>query len=851
MGYRIQTGLARRALAILVSLLVAFTVTGCCTICGVLCPAPEPPGNAVKNAAIVNMNHAPSIEPLVATSAGIDVRVRTVDPGTSLSVAAKVNDRDGDQLTYKWSATSGQITGNGPQVTWLVDAPIGATDLNLEVSDGRGGSDRQSLRVWVGTGLPFSGQVLDTEGNPIQGADVEVAGVRTQTDDAGRFEVSVRTNQDRYVLNIVSPDHGPISRILEGPQQDARYSPPEATIQQIDATLPTVLVGSVGVLNCSKPLSAQVDWSEHPFQAIPRLNPNGVQWNYGAVSDEVIGFIRQLLQPTECSAGVGMSLPANALVNRSGNAPPGAVQVALSTFNLASPDAMSGNFSVATDGAARFMESFGAGSVVIRDEASNYQLRDDVTATIKIALDPTVLPQRGVSTSRLVAEGPIQPLAKSIDASQIDVQPASTPDSIVVTPVKLIPETIPLLRYDSSDALWHEIGEASLSEGHYVAEVAHLSAFNADLIKTDPACIRIESAQIVGDYQLEVTIPRSTGGVDVRSWNVNNTDAQTHVVYNLPSNTQVTLRPFVLDSQGIATPLGTFVVDSGDPYSQATSPLPEYPYGVCEGEAVFENTAPPDAPVLSGPAASSGSISLTWAYAWAPCTFCPSTNGYQLEESSTSSVSGFNTIYDSFNMSDRQSPKTFTVNRGQGTYWYRVRAHDNGWTDYSNVVEVTVVPDTVATTLRVVNDLYDEDDYWAKLNTIVNVRIGPTESSVLSSSNYEQLSPSDYYPPDVIPPGIPADYQATTSYREFDVTGYTTEYWVYIEAGWWDLVLDINTFAPLFWEKRQSMILNCDGQSFVPKWSVVRVFQPFGDPEVIRVSDFLPHGNWHQTQFCP
>ena len=91
-------------------------------------------------------------------------------------------------------------------------------------------------------------------------------------------------------------------------------------------------------------------------------------------------------------------------------------------------------------------------------------------------------------------------------------------------------------------------------------------------------------------------------------------------------------------------------------------------------------------PVLSGPSTSTGSFTLTWTYDFTPCGLCSSNDGYRLEESTTSSTAGYSTVYDSFNMAERTSPKSVEVNRSAGTYWYRVRAYDatgGGWTPTS------------------------------------------------------------------------------------------------------------------------------------------------------------------------
>ena len=34
------------------------------------------------------------------------------------------------------------------------------------------------------------------------------------------------------------------------------------------------------------------------------------------------------------------------------------------------------------------------------------------------------------------------------------------------------------------------------------------------------------------------------------------------------------------------------------------------------------------------------------------------------------------------------------------------------------------------------------------------------------------------------------------------------------------------------------------------KWATITIFAPFGSPEIIKVSDFLPHAGWKDTKFC-
>lgn len=100
-------------------------------------------------------------------------------------------------------------------------------------------------------------------------------------------------------------------------------------------------------------------------------------------------------------------------------------------------------------------------------------------------------------------------------------------------------------------------------------------------------------------------------------------------------------------------------------------------------------------PELTASASTTSPFSLTWTMEW-PCydTFggsClgSSSDGYVLEESTTSATSGFTTILEVNGA--RTSPYTTELTRAAGTYHYRVRAVGEGWTGpYSESVTVQV-----------------------------------------------------------------------------------------------------------------------------------------------------------------
>lgn len=107
-------------------------------------------------------------------------------------------------------------------------------------------------------------------------------------------------------------------------------------------------------------------------------------------------------------------------------------------------------------------------------------------------------------------------------------------------------------------------------------------------------------------------------------------------------------------------------------------------------------------PTMAQPVVSNGSIQLSWTFVWSGLV--ATSDGYVLEESSTSPTQGFSQIFSSINSTpaDHTSPKTQSYTRQPGTYYYRVRAGLGGTaTDWSSVVAATVAQPT-STTVTVI-----------------------------------------------------------------------------------------------------------------------------------------------------
>ena len=96
------------------------------------------PGNSVDNTA----NHSPIITYL---KAGLQV----IPPLGSCQIKCVVSDLDGDSLNFLWSASGGDIFGEGSTVTWTAPNTSGNYTITVKVTDGNDGQDMSSIAVKV------------------------------------------------------------------------------------------------------------------------------------------------------------------------------------------------------------------------------------------------------------------------------------------------------------------------------------------------------------------------------------------------------------------------------------------------------------------------------------------------------------------------------------------------------------------------------------------------------------------------------------------------------------------------------------------------------------------------------
>ena len=379
----------------------------------------------------------------------------------------------------------------------------------------------------------FSGRVVSTLEKAVAGARVEVEGEVVETQADGYFKITAKPGR-RYVLNIRKDGFGLLSRIYTTGVQEGHWIMTPGTVQSFDPTQPALLTNVRAPDVCNGPLSSQVDWGEYPSRRVPHfIDGTGAVSN--VVSDEIRSAIAFVEQGDTCNSGISLSLPANSLVSASGTPPVGDVRATISTVDIYDPYSMPGDYTVIADEARGYMVTFGAGGIVMGDEETSYQLKKGAVATLTIPINRAQL--------RLVER----------------------PE-----------ETIPLLLYDEKEGVWKKKGVARLNDeaDAYVAKLSHLSTFNMDLVKTDQACLSINSETIAGDYFLEVTFSYD-GDVVNRSYLVDNTPEKLHAVYNLPSYTDVALRAFE-PIVGVTIPItDTIVVNTGAPQNPATPNLPD------------------------------------------------------------------------------------------------------------------------------------------------------------------------------------------------------------------------------------------------------------------------------------
>ncbi len=90
-------------------------------------------------------------EPIITT---LEPEAEQIVPSSSVQIVCNASDSDGDELSYGWSASAGEIDGAGDMVTWTAPASEGSYSVAVVVTDGGGGQATASVTITVRTNNP-------------------------------------------------------------------------------------------------------------------------------------------------------------------------------------------------------------------------------------------------------------------------------------------------------------------------------------------------------------------------------------------------------------------------------------------------------------------------------------------------------------------------------------------------------------------------------------------------------------------------------------------------------------------------------------------------------------------------
>jgi hypothetical protein len=105
-------------------------------------------GKAIDYVTIeVRANEPPTINSLIADA-------DWTTPSGSLQVTCNATDPDGDELSYEWTTTGGDISGTGAAINWTAPQAVGTYNVTVLVTDVLGWSDTKSITLIASNGPP-------------------------------------------------------------------------------------------------------------------------------------------------------------------------------------------------------------------------------------------------------------------------------------------------------------------------------------------------------------------------------------------------------------------------------------------------------------------------------------------------------------------------------------------------------------------------------------------------------------------------------------------------------------------------------------------------------------------------
>ncbi len=151
------------------------------------------------------INNPPVISNLTASPGKLSL-------GKNSVIYCFANDSNNDQLTYSWSSSDGLISGSDSVITWTAPNSQGIFYVVCSVSDGNGGTVRDSIGLEVRdlsnypTGnlicyYPFSGNANDESGNNFNGVAYDVVPSTDRKGNANNAYLFNGTTSSVYVPN--------------------------------------------------------------------------------------------------------------------------------------------------------------------------------------------------------------------------------------------------------------------------------------------------------------------------------------------------------------------------------------------------------------------------------------------------------------------------------------------------------------------------------------------------------------------------------------------------------------------------------------------------------------------------
>jgi hypothetical protein len=113
----------------------------------------------------VRTNAAPEI---LVMQSEVSEEIGWVVPGARVFIDCEVEDPDGDEVSYSWAATHGDIYGEGAAIIWIASKNIGLEWITVRVEDSYGAVSERSIPITINTSQPpeirgFNLQALDTD----------------------------------------------------------------------------------------------------------------------------------------------------------------------------------------------------------------------------------------------------------------------------------------------------------------------------------------------------------------------------------------------------------------------------------------------------------------------------------------------------------------------------------------------------------------------------------------------------------------------------------------------------------------------------------------------------------------